>query len=183
MRANICMRFFLKAGEDGGNIVTLFSLCYKLRGMKNGIHLMALAAVVLPGFISACSSNPTLATSAPVENTEPGKFQPLTDIPIPAGAKLDTEPSLILGPPDHWLGRAVLKVGISANDTTVFYQNQMPAFGWELITLVQGKINNLTFSKADRIASIQIEAAALGGANVVIIMSPRQPGQAAKPGK
>ena len=134
-------------------------------------------AISVAGFLAGCSSNPTLATTATPENLETGKFQPLTDIPIPSGAKLDTEPSLILGPPDHWIGRAVLKVGMPANDTTVFYQNQMPSFGWELITVVQGKVSNLTFSRGDRIASMQIEGASFGSSTVTIIMSPRQPKQ------
>ena len=146
--------------------------------MKNILLLVYTAtAISVAGFLAGCSSNPTLATTTTAENLEPGKFQPLTDIPIPSGAKLDTEPSLILGPPDHWLGRAVLKVGLSANDTTVFYQNQMPSFGWELITVVQGKVSNLTFSRADRVASFQIEGGTLGGSTVTIIMSPRQPKQ------
>ena len=143
--------------------------------MKNTLpFIVAISVIAATSFSAGCSSNPTLTTTATAENLEPGKFQPLTDIPIPSGAKLDTEPSLILGPPDHWIGRAVLKVGMPANDTTVFYQNQMPSFGWELITVVQGKVNNLTFSRADRIASIQIEGARLSGSTVTMIMSPRQ---------
>ena len=146
--------------------------------MKNTLpFILAVTIVAVTSILAGCSSNPTLTTTATAETLEPGKFQPLTDIPIPSGAKLDTEPSLILGPPDHWLGRAVLKVSLSANDTTVFYQNQMPSFGWELITVVQGKVSNLTFSKADRIASMQIEGARLSGSTVTIIMSPRQPKQ------
>ena len=146
--------------------------------MKNTLpFILAVTIVAVTSILAGCSSNPTLTTTATAETLEPGKFQPLTDIPIPSGAKLDTEPSLILGPPDHWLGRAVLKVSLSANDTTVFYQNQMPSFGWELITVVQGKISNLTFSRADRVASFQIEGGTLGGSTVTIIMSPRQPKQ------
>ena len=154
------------------------SLCYKVVSMKNILpFILAVTMIAATSLLVGCSSNPTLATSTASETAEPGKFQPLTDIPIPSGSKLDTEPSLILGPPDHWLGRAVLKVGLSANDATVFYQNQMPSFGWELITVVQGKVSNLTFSKADRIASMQIEGATLSGSTVTIIMSPRQPKQ------
>jgi len=146
--------------------------------MKNTLpFILAVTIVAATSLLAGCSSNPTLTTTATAENLEPGKFQPLTDIPIPSGAKLDTEPSLILGPPDHWIGRAVLKVGMPANDTTVFYQIQMPSFGWELITVVQGKVSNLTFSKDDRIASMQIEGATLSGSIVTIIMSPRQPKQ------
>ena len=134
-------------------------------------------AISVVVFLAGCSSNPPLATTVTAENLEPGKFQPLTDIPIPSGAKLDTDPSLILGPPDHWIGRAVLKVSTPANETTVFFQSQMPSFGWELVTVVQGKVFNLTFSKADRIASMQIEGTSFGNSIVTIIMSPRQPKQ------
>jgi hypothetical protein len=154
------------------------NLCYKAGSMKKTIpFILAVTVIAATSLLAGCSSNPTLTTTATAENLEPGKFQPLTDIPIPSDAKLNTEQSLILGPPDHWIGRAVLKVGMPANDTTVFYQNQMPSFGWELITVVQGKVSNLTFSKADRVASVQIESATLTGSIVTIIMSPRQPKQ------
>ena len=154
------------------------NICYKVVSMNNTLpFILAITVIAAASLLAGCSSNPTLATTATPENLEPGKFQPLMDIPIPSGAKLDTDPSLILGPSDHWIGRAVLKVGMSANDTTVFYQSQMPSFGWELITVVQGKVSNMTFSKADRIASMQIEGASFGSSTVTIIMSPRQPKQ------
>lgn len=156
-------------------MVVVPSLCYKFHNMKNITWFKIVSVLILAAGIQAgCGSNPTLTSSVNAENVEPGKFQPLSDIPVPAGAKLDIEPSLILGPPDHWLGRAVLKVGLSANDAVVFYQNQMPSFGWELITVAQGKVTNMTFSKADRIASIQVESATFGGSHIGIIMSPRQ---------
>ncbi|HMK15104.1 MAG TPA: hypothetical protein VK460_08860 [Burkholderiales bacterium] len=139
--------------------------------------ISAASAVLVAGFLAGCSSNPSLSSTSTAENLEPGKFQPLMDMPIPSDAKLNTEQSLILGPSDHWIGRAVLKVGMPPNDTTVFYQNQMPSFGWDLITVVQGKVSSLTFAKTDRIASVQIESATLTGSVVTIIMSPRQPKQ------
>lgn len=159
-------------------LVVLSGLCYKFNRMKNSRRpTFIVTAIWVVAFLAGCSNNPTLTTSAAAENAEPGKFQPLTDIPIPNGAKLDSDKSLILGPADHWLGRAVLKVGLAANEATVFYQNQMPSFGWELITMAQGKVTNMTFSRADRIASIQIEGETFGGSHATIIMSPRQPKQ------
>ncbi len=146
--------------------------------MKNMFRLVyAATAILVAGFLAGCSSNPTLATSATAEIAETGKFQPLTDIPIPSGSKLDTETSLILGGPEHWVGRAVLKTSLAMDEATVFYQNQMPSFSWDLITVTQGKVTNMTFTRADRVASMQIEGKAFGGSTVTILMSPRQPKQ------
>ncbi|MGH8743755.1 MAG: hypothetical protein ACREUY_05690 [Burkholderiales bacterium] len=146
--------------------------------MENSRRLAFIVTAIWAGaFLTGCSNNPTLTTSTAAENAEPGKFQPLTDIPIPSGAKLDADKSLILGPADHWMGRAVLKMGLEANEVTVFYQNQMASYGWELVTLAQGKVTNMTFARADRIASIQIESGTFGGSQATIIMSPRQPKQ------
>ncbi len=144
--------------------------------MKNILRLFCVIGTVsLSVFLAGCSGNPTLASPPTKESLEPIKFQPLSDIPVPSGSKLDTETSLILGGPEHWVGRAVLKTSLAMDEATVFYQNQMPSFGWELITVSQGKATYMTFTRADRVASMQIEGKAFGGSMVTILMSPRQP--------
>ncbi|HUL40284.1 MAG TPA: hypothetical protein VLV32_00015 [Burkholderiales bacterium] len=143
--------------------------------MKSMIRPFLFAAVILAaGFVSGCSGNPTV-TSTPTPITgQPSKYQPLTDIPIPSESKLDTENSVILGDPQHWVGRAVLNVNLSMADASVFYQKQMPSFGWELVTVAQGKTTNMTFTRPDRVASMQIEPKTFGGSTVTILMSPRE---------
>jgi len=157
-------------------------LCYKFGDMKSLIRLILVAAgILLAGFLAGCTSSPTVSSPATKESLEPSKFQPLTDIPIPSGSKLDPDSSLILGDPEHWVGKAVLNVNLSMADATVFYQKQMPSFGWDLVTVTQGKITSMTFTRPERVASMQIEPKTFGGSSVTIIMAPRQPKTEPKP--
>ena len=134
-----------------------------------------LAAVTVLA-LAACESGPRLAaTSAPVtvEGDTSAAFQPITDIPIPEGARLDSGRSLVLGGQDNWTGRLVFSVGESSADAFARYHQEMPRFGWRLITSVQAESSVLAFSKGARIATIQIEGRTLSGATVAVTMSPR----------
>jgi len=126
--------------------------------------------------LAACESSPRLAaTSAPIaaEGESNAAFQPITDVPIPEGARLDSERSLVLGGQDNWTGRLVFNIGESSADAFARYHQEMPRFGWRLITSVQAEASVLAFSQGDRVATIQIEGRTLSGATVTITMSPR----------
>ena len=125
---------------------------------------------------AACESGPRLtATSAPTaaEGESNAAFQPITDVPIPEGARLDSGRSLVLGGQDNWTGRLVFNISESSADAFARYHQEMPRFGWRLITSVQAESSVLAFSKGARIATIQIEGRTLSGATVAITMSPR----------
>ena len=140
--------------------------------------LIAAAALVA---LEACDSGPRLAaTSAPAPATDEGElsgaFQPITDVHIPDGARLDSEHSLVLGGQDAWTGRLVFTINESSADAFARYHQEMLRFGWRLITSVQAESSVLAFSQKDRVATIQIESRMLSGATVVITMSPRHSG-------
>lgn len=138
--------------------------------------LIAAAALVA---LAACDSGPRLtAISAPaeVEGESSAAFQPITDVPIPDGARLDSERSLVLGGQDNWTGRLVFTIGESSADAFARYHQEMQRFGWRLITSVQAESSVLAFSQGDRVATIQIEGRTLSGATVAITMSPRHGG-------
>jgi hypothetical protein len=136
------------------------------------IFLAAAAGLVL----GACDDGPRLtATSAPiaVEGESNAVFQPITDVPIPEGARLDSERSLVLGGQDNWTGRLIFSVGESSADAFALYHQEMQRFGWRLITSVQAESSVLAFSQGERVATIQIKGRTLSGATVAITMSPR----------
>lgn len=95
---------------------------------------------------------------------------------MPSGADPDVDDSLVLGNLEAWTGRLVLTTSLSAEDSFDFYRDNMGSFDWEPITSVQSEISVLTFERADRIATIQIEERMLWGSRVSITMSPRQSG-------
>ena len=142
--------------------------------MRARFAIFLSAAPVLA--LAACDSGLRLAaTSAPIaaEGESDAAFQPITDVPIPEGARLDSECSLVLGGQDNWTGRLVFNIGESSAEAFARYHQEMPRFGWRLITSVQAETSVLAFSKGARIATIQIEGRTLSGATVAITMSPR----------
>lgn len=104
----------------------------------------------------------------------PSNALPVSDIPIPAGAKFDAEQSLIMGAQDRWLGRIVLRVDMAPAESYNHFSKGMAAFGWNGITAVQARISSLTFQRGERVAMVQIESASLSGVLVSITVSPRQ---------
>ncbi len=114
------------------------------------------------------------ANAAPASSDQPANFQLVTDIPVPAGASMDNDRSLILSDRDRWIGRVVLTVGNSANETTAFYQAQMPNFGWQPLMSVTSEISVMTYLRGDRVATVQIERRTVYGAVVSVTVGPRQ---------
>ena len=100
-------------------------------------------------------------------------FAEFTDMPVPAGAIMDLERSLVLGGRAAWIGRLVLGTEDTAPGMYDFYQAEMPKFGWEEITTVRAVTSVLTYARGDRVATIQIARDRLGGATVSIVVSPR----------
>ena len=135
--------------------------------------------VAVPLALGACDRGAELpASSAPVavDGGQSAAFQPITDIPIPEGARLDSERSLVLGGQDNWTGRLVFTIGESSANSFARYHQEMQRFGWQLITSVQAESSVLAFSKDERVATIQIEGRTLSGSTVAITMSPRHAG-------
>ena len=125
--------------------------------------------------LTACAQGEALqpTTSASGNETE-RSFALLTDIPIPPGASLDVEKSLVLGDLDRWTGRVILDVDQSSTKAFALYQAEMPNFGWQPIMSVQAGVSVLTFTRGERAATIQIENRTLRGSTVSITVAPRQ---------
>ncbi|MGA0395317.1 MAG: hypothetical protein ACO3MW_14815 [Rhodospirillales bacterium] len=146
-----------------------------LRKMPFSITLAGIIAGLL---LSACTKSADLNSSVPAARTEPGKiaepsFAQFPDIPIPSEAEMDVDKTLILGGGEHWLGRLVLNTSTNANSMFSFYKRKMSEHGWQEITSVRSSISVLTFSRGERVATIQIQGRTLRGAETRITMSPR----------
>ncbi len=121
---------------------------------------------------SSSSSTTTKSAAAPA-------YQPVSDVPIPAGTKINTEKSLIFGQGDKWLGRMVLVMDRNSTQAYTYYLEQMPTFGWEQVSAVQGKTSTLIFTRGDRAANLEIVPSTFSGSEVSITVSPRQGAAAA----
>ena len=138
------------------------------------VLVAALAVAALAA--SACTAPEPVGKSSGA-GSKAAAVRGISDIPMPRGADPDVEDSLVLGNLEAWTGRLVLTTSLSAEDSFDFYRDQMGAFHWEPITSVQSEISVLTFERADRVATIQIEERTLWGSRVSITMSPRQSGR------
>jgi len=131
--------------------------------------LPALAVLLLAG----CGSSTSLPQTQAGDPQQQPDFALWADIPIPAGATMDNERSLILGDKDRWTGRVVMKLWKSAPEATAFYQQQMPAFGWEPIMAATSGISVMSYVRADRAATVQVESGSMWGATVRVTVAQR----------
>jgi hypothetical protein len=137
-------------------------------------------AVVLLGvstiLVSGCENTaPLSASSRPNSEgavSEPS-FAQFSDVPVPTGAKMDLERSLVLGERDAWIGRLVMTVAANASRTYDFYFSEMPRFSWSPITTVRAGTSVLTYSRGNRVATIQISGRTLGGSDISMTISPK----------
>ncbi len=150
-----------------------------MRRGKQSTNLLRVGCVLF--LLNACAGSETElpATVRPGGAESAPDFRPVSDIPIPEGASLDNERSLILSSRDQWTGRIVMKVSQSPSKAFAFYQREMPAFRWDPVMSVQSEISVLTFIREDRAATVQVQPRTIGGALIIVTIAPRQAGQPA----
>ena len=124
--------------------------------------------------LAACSSSTPIAPSsranegAAMDKAQAAQF---TDIPVPAGARMDLDRTLVLGPRDNWIGRLVFTSSAGPNDLFEFYARELPRFGWTAITAVRAGTSVLSHARGERIATVQISRTTLGGSEVLLTIS------------
>ena len=136
---------------------------------------LTLVAAALVGslFLAGCSDG-GLNPSVKGDTTQPtpASFSQFSDVPIPSGANLDVDRTLILGQGENWLGRLQYSVRwTNAGKMYDFYRAEMPSFGWQELTSVRASISVQTWQRGDRIATVQIEDTTFG-ASVILTMAP-----------
>lgn len=111
--------------------------------------------------------------SAPLDNLagDPSAFAQITDIPIPANARLNVSRSIILGGQDMWTGRAEIETPYTAAEMYDFFRREMVTFGWTELTSVRSDESVITFLRAQRIATVQIFGAGQGVVGSVISLT------------
>lgn len=123
-------------------------------------------------FFSGCASTPM--TNADGESIQDIQTKLLGDMPIPSGAKINNESTLILGSGDGWAGRVAIVAQQNSNETFTFFRDQFQKAGWTLVSSTKTKNSILVFIKKDRTATIEIEDAGwIGRTNVMLTVAPR----------
>jgi len=104
--------------------------------------------------------------------TEATAKQLAGDVPLPAGSVIKQQDSLVMGSGNTWMGR--LNVTVSGEPQTVFawFRDSLPGAGWTLTSSSFSKLSLLTFTKAERMATVQMQAGSFGANEVLITVTP-----------
>lgn len=107
---------------------------------------------------------------------QPSTTQLAGDMPIPATATVRPQETLVMGTGNRWMGRISLNVPGDSQVVYAYFRDGLPSAGWVLTSSSYSKLSFLTFSKAERVATIQIQSVTFGGNEVTVTVTP-----AAKP--
>ena len=106
--------------------------------------------------------------------SDPQVTNSYADIPIPLDDVLVISESLLLNTGEQWTGRAVFRSKLDTTQAFTYFHQHMSTYGWISITSVQSKISVLTFEKAGRVATVQIEKRTVSGSEIKVTVAPRE---------
>jgi hypothetical protein len=119
-----------------------------------------------------CTTMGNVQTSSDNTVTEATAKQIAGDVPLPQGTVIRQQDSLVMGSGTAWTGR--LSVTVTGEPPQVFawFRDGLPGAGWTLTSSSFSKLSLLTFTKADRIATLQMQAGSFGANDVLITVAP-----------
>jgi len=121
---------------------------------------------------SACTSMGGAVAGGDSTVTEATTKQLSGDVPLPPGAVIKPQDTLVMSAASTWLGRISLSVSGEPQALFTYFKEGMPASGWTLTSSSFSKTSLLTFTKGDRVANIQMQGTNFGGNEVLITVAP-----------
>ena len=99
----------------------------------------------------------------------------LGDMPIPNGATILNDSSMMIGKGSGWIGRVYLGGLQTSNETYSFYLTEFPKAGWATISATKAKTSVLVFSKDQRTCTIELSDGSDFGSktNISITSAPK----------
>jgi len=135
-------------------------------GLLTAVALLGLTACATPG------SAPSVAVSPDGKVQNPQQL--LGSLPLPPGATVRGDQSLIIGSGETWVGRVVLDVGRDFDAAYRFFLETYPAQGWSVVSSVRGKNSFVVMTRQERTATLEMVDGGMLSASVVsITMAPR----------
>lgn len=120
----------------------------------------------------ACSSMGSTPVGGDSTVTEATAKQLAGDVPLPQGAVIKQQDTLVMGSGNTWMGRLSLTVPGEAQPAFAWFRDNLPAAGWTLTSSSFSKLSLLTFTKAERVATVQMQGSNFGGNEVLITVAP-----------
>lgn len=124
--------------------------------------------------LAACGNSVDVSQPATAAGSAQGVagFTTFPDMPMPSGSEIDVDGTLIFGTGDAWFGRLMIKTSHGTGEMFDFYRRGLPGFGWEEVTAVRAAVSVLTYTRQERVATIQIEGRTIRGSQISITVSP-----------
>ncbi|MCP4790815.1 MAG: hypothetical protein GY881_11340 [Gammaproteobacteria bacterium] len=141
-------------------------------------YLKVIIAVLALGLLAACAAPITQIPGGSDGQTlnadDPQVTNSYADIPIPLDDVLVVNESLLLNTGEQWTGRAVFRSKLSTSDVFTYFHQNMSTYGWISITSVQSEVSILTFEKANRVATVQINKRRVSGTEIKVTVTQRE---------
>lgn len=122
--------------------------------------------------LAACTSMGGANMSGDSTVTEVTAKQLTGDVPLPPGAVMRQQDTLVMGTGDSWTGRVNLTVSGDPQAVFTYFRGSMPGAGWTMTSSSFSKLSLLTFIKGERVANVQMQAMNFGNNEVLITVSP-----------
>jgi hypothetical protein len=143
----------------------------------NGLHRVLWAFLVTAGLAVGLSGCANTGSSTSVAVGQDGKLQNpvqlLGQLPLPPGAVIRADQSLIIGAGDNWVGRVMLDVGRDVDAAYRYFLETYPAQGWTVVSAVRGKNSFLVMTRQERTATFEMVDGGMMGSSVSLTMAPR----------
>ena len=113
--------------------------------------------------------------------TEATSKQLSGDVTLPPGAVVKQQDTLVMSAANTWMGRISLSIAGEPQAVFAYFRDTMPTTGWALTSSSFSRTSLLTFTKAERVATVQMQATNFGGNDVLITVAPAVRAGAARP--
>jgi hypothetical protein len=131
--------------------------------------LLLLSTAVLMAACGTMNNEPVASDSTVSGNIAK---QLAGDVPLPQGAVIKQQDTLVMGSGASWMGRLSLSVAGEPQTVFAWFRDSLPGAGWTLTSSSFSKLSLLTFTKAERMATVQMQGSNFGGNEVLITVAP-----------
>ena len=137
------------------------------------MHSVLFAIVVSSGLVGCASNGHSPSVGVGLDGKVQNSVQLLGQLPLPPGAIIRADQSLIIGAGDNWVGRVVLDVGRDFDAAYRFFLETYPAQGWVVVSAVRGKNSFMVMTRQERTATFEMIDGGMLGSSVSMTMAPR----------
>src|SRR3989338_1704252 len=125
--------------------------------LKKSYSSFVMSAVCLM-LLSACVSTPSRGSDpTQVSSLEPAAMLKMQDVPVPAGFAFVPEESYAFQSTNFRAGLLRYKGKGGGDQVIVFFKEQMPMYGWNLVNIVEYERRLLSFEKDQETCIITVE--------------------------